>query len=198
MFKCAPSGPIMNFELRFTGSAESQNHADYKNMIRNHRGGVAGIAGYVRDANISNCTNYGPIARCNAGIAGGIVAVATNTTVSNCTTTCTLTGGTGSGFASHSGGIAAILLEESTIDGCSFFGTINTAAKENFATYAGGISGYTADECVIKNCRIGGSINDVTITKDNALQNVAHVPDTPDFAEATNATIENCSYWDGN
>ena len=176
-------------------STESQNDADYKNMIRSHRGGTAGIAGFVRDASISNCTNLGPIVRTNAGIAGGIVAVAKSSTITNCTATCTAQGGTGSGFAAHCAGGVALLFEESVLDGCSYYGTVITAAKDNFATYFGALSGYTTDGCLIKNCKLGGTVNDVDLTKDNFLQHLAHKSDYPDLAETTNYNVENCSYW---
>ena len=180
-------------------STESQNHADYKDMIRNHRGCSAGIAGFVRDATISNCINYGPIVRTNAGVASGIVAVALKSTISNCIATCTATGGTGAGFYAHAAGIVAILLEESTIDGCSFYGTIKTASNgTDLVTYCGAISGYTGDDCVISNCKLGGIVNGVAVTKDNLLQIMSHWADFPELAVKTNYTVEDYSYWDGN
>ena len=179
-------------------STESQSHADYKNMIRNHRGGTAGIAGFVRDATITNCTNYGPIVRTNAGIAGGIVAVAKNSTLTNCTATCTAKGGTSAGFYAHAAGVVALMLEESVIDSCSFYGTVETIVNgTDKVTYYGGLAGYTANDCVIKNSKLGGVVNEVTVANDNLLTILAHVPDRPEFAEITNFTVENCSIWSG-
>ena len=180
-------------------SSESQNHADYKDMIRNHRGAVAGIAGYVRDASITKCTNYGPLIRTNGGPAGGIVAIAKNSSIKDCTATCTATPATGGGFIAHSAGIASVLLEECIVDGCSFYGDINTAVNTNASAYMGGICGYTSDDTQIRNCKFGGSVNDVTITKDNYLANIAHLSDNSDGkAVGSNATVKDCSYWNGN
>lgn len=181
-------------------SSESQNHADFKDLLRNHRGAVAGIAGYVRDAEISNCVNYGPIVRTNGGPAGGIVAIAKNSSITSCTATSTLTGGNGSGFVSHAGGVVSMCLEECRIDGCSFYGDISTAINaNNTVAYMGGICGYTSSGSIVRNSKFGGSINDVTITEDNFMTYLFHLPDITDgSSEDSDATVENCLFWNGN
>ena len=174
----------------------SQNHADYKEMLRSNRGGLGGIAGYVRDADIKNCTNNGPIVRSN-GPVGGIVSIALNSTITNCVSTCEADATISSGSIPNCGGIVAMLYGESVIDGCAFFGEVSKATGSNNCYY-GAISGYTDNECVIKNSKLGGKVNEVVITKDNFLENVAHLVDNVDGTAVTNTpTIENCSYWDG-
>ena len=177
-------------------STASQNHADYKEMLRGNRGGIGGIAGYVRNADISNCVNSGPIVR-SCGPAGGIVSIASNSTITNCTATSTINAEVGGGSTPHSAGIAAMLFEECTIEGCAFYGEVIKGTSGSSAYY-GGISGYTPNESVIKGCKFGGKVNEITITKDNFLANIAHLSDNIDGAAVeTTPTIENCSYWDG-
>ena len=63
----------------------------------------------------------------------------------------------------------------------------------------GGICGYTSSGSIVRTSKFGGSINDVTITEDNFMTYLFHLPDITDgSSEDSDATVENCLFWNGN
>lgn len=160
--------------------------------VTGYRGHGGGIAGYIRNATITDCSTSATVS-CN-GPTGGIVCDAVNVSISGCTVKNNLTSGQKGSLYSRAGGIAATLDGTSTIDNCSYFGTIaiNTAKQP---VYYGGLSGYTSSASTIKNSKFGGTVNKVAISASNYLANLAHL--CVGTGEATTPTIENCSYWDG-
>ena len=177
-------------------STVSQNNADYKEMLRGNRGGLGGIAGYVRSAEICNCTNSGPVVR-SCGPVGGIVSIASNTTISACSVTSSVNAEVASGSTPHSAGVAAMLFDECLIENCAFYGDVIKGVSGTSAYY-GGISGYTSSETTVKDCKFGGTVNEVVINKDNVSANAVHLTDNVDGnAAVTTPTVRNCTYWNG-
>ncbi len=165
------------------------------------RGFVAGIAGFVSNGTVENCTYLnGRITddqNCHmAGIVGGTI----NSTVYNCTATAELTGYYGGSCAMRAGGIVAWAMNSATIEKCKYFGNINvtswnpTAGSEE---YAGGIVGYSQGEedVVIKDCQFGGSVAGVEISSNNFSNYI--VGTASQSKEPCIATISGVTYWNG-
>lgn len=166
------------------------------------RGSLGGIAGYVRNATISNCsfTSGALISDGSAniqGLAGSIVAIAANSTISGCTGKVNVAGGTNGSVLCRVGGIAGVLEGTSTIDNCSYFGAItHNNATDGKVAYAGGLAGLAESTSTIKNSKFGGSVWGDDIAATNYADYISNV--VSNGGEVYTPTIENCSYWDGN
>lgn len=169
--------------------------------VSQQRGFCGGIAGWVRDADISGCIVYPLDANTligGNGLSGGVVGVAINSNISNCTVTSKINGVTANNNIGHSGGIVGYLDGQSTVDNCKYYGLINCNAGSDYPTYIGGISAYTSDESTIKNSRFGGSTSSkITFTDDNYASYLYHYSFGTVAGTESAATVTNCSYWDG-
>ena len=165
------------------------------------RGSLGGIAGYVRNATISNCsfTSGALISDGSAniqGLAGSIVAIAANSTISGCTGKVNVAGGTNGSVLYRVGGIAGVLEGTSTIDNCSYFGAVtHNNATDGKVAYAGGLAGLAESTSTIKNSKFGGSVWGDDIAATNYADYISNV--VSNGGEVYTPTIENCSYWDG-
>lgn len=133
-----------------------------------YRGAAGGIAGYLSNATITNCSSTGDITRSAPG--GGIAGVVSNCKVSSCYVKSNITSADGGSACADAGGIIGEAVS-SSVDGCRYYGTI----IENSQTITGkrvfgGIIG-KADAAssagVTTACGFGGTINGTTVTKDN-------------------------------
>lgn len=166
------------------------------------RGSLGGIAGYVRNATIENCsfTSGGIINNGSAniqGLAGSVVAIAANSTISGCTGKVDVAGGTNGSVLYRVGGIAGVLEGTSTIDNCAYFGNItHYNADATKVDYVGGLAGLAENTVIIKNSKFGGTVWGDTIAATNYTDYISNV--VTNGGDVYTATIENCSYWDGN
>ena len=156
-------------------------HASFE--LSCYRGLLGGIAGYLRNAEVKNCSYSGEVsnqtgpANCNVG---GIVGVVENSTITDCRANATVEGA--ANFIS--GGIVANLSDESSISGCSWFGSIKTGTAGSVAC----IAGVTASDCSVSGCRLGGVIMETILDGSNYMG----------FIVGNDSTIASeCSYWDG-
>lgn len=133
-----------------------------------YRGAAGGIAGYLSNATITNCSSTEDITRSAPG--GGIVGVVSNCKVSSCYVKSNITSADGGSACADAGGIIGEAVS-SSVDGCRYYGTI----IENSQTITGkrvfgGIIG-KADAAssagVTTACGFGGTINGTPVTKDN-------------------------------
>ena len=133
-----------------------------------YRGAAGGIAGYLSNATITNCSSTEDITRSAPG--GGIAGVVSNCKVSSCYVKSNITSADGGSACADAGGIIGEAVS-SSVDGCRYYGTI----IENSQTITGkrvfgGIIG-KADAAssagVTTACGFGGKINGTTVTKDN-------------------------------
>lgn len=131
-----------------------------------YRGAAGGIAGYLSNATITNCSSTEDITRSAPG--GGIAGVVSNCKVSSCYVKSNITSADGGSACADAGGIIGEAVS-SSVDGCRYYGTI----IENSQTITGkrvfgGIIG-KADEAssagVATACGFGGTINGTTITE---------------------------------
>lgn len=172
--------------------------------VQANRGIVAGIAGFVANATIEDCsfegnmlavgTQYNPYA-------AGIVGVAIDSTIKNCSAKADMQSAPGGSCHIRQGGIAAWIFT-STIEGCEYYG--NTTFVESAAStstqinddFCGGIVGLVHDDtCVIKNCQFGGNLNGVAITANN--YNSYIIGTATQGGWTVNPTIEGNQYWGG-
>ena len=172
--------------------------------VQANRGIVAGIAGFVANATIEDCsfegnmlavgTQYNPYA-------AGIVGVAIDSTIKNCSAKADMQSAPGGSCHIRQGGIAAWIFT-STIEGCEYYG--NTTFVESAATtptsinddFCGGIVGLVHDDtCVIKNCQFGGNLNGVAITANNYDSYI--IGTATQGGWTVNPTIEGNQHWGG-
>ena len=139
-----------------------------------YRGAVGGIAGYLSNGTVMNCSSEENITRSAPG--GGIVGVASNCKVSSCYVKSDITSADGGSAYADAGGIIGEAVS-SSVDGCRYYGTI----FENSQTITGnrvfgGIIG-KADAAssagVTTSCGFGGTINGTTITDKTDLSTYA-------------------------
>lgn len=132
------------------------------------RGAAGGIAGYLSNATITNCSSTEDITRSAPG--GGIAGVVSNCKVSSCYVKSNITSADGGSACADAGGIIGEAVS-SSVDGCRYYGTI----IENSQTITGkrvfgGIIGKADDTSsagVTTACGFGGTINGTPVTKDN-------------------------------
>lgn len=139
-----------------------------------YRGAAGGIAGYLSNATITNCSSTEDITRSAPG--GGIAGVVSNCKVSSCYVKSNITSADGGSACADAGGIIGEAVS-SSVDGCRYYGTI----IENSQTITGkrvfgGIIGKADDASsagVTTACGFGGTINGTTITEETDLSTCA-------------------------
>ena len=154
------------------------------------RGAVGGIAGYLSNATVTNCSSTEDITRSAPG--GGIAGVVSNCKVSSCYVKSNITSADGGSACADAGGIIGEAVS-SSVDGCRYYGTI----IENSQTITGkrvfgGIIG-KADAAssagVTTACGFGGKINGTTVTEETNLSTCA--------IGSTTGTRGNFYLWNG-
>lgn len=131
-----------------------------------YRGAAGGIAGYLSNAKITNCSSTEDITRSAPG--GGIAGVVSNCKVSSCYVKSNITSADGGSACADAGGIIGEAVS-SSVDGCRYYGTI----IENSQTITGkrvfgGIIGKADDASsagTTTACGFGGKINGTTVTE---------------------------------
>ena len=155
-----------------------------------YRGAAGGIAGYLSNATIANCSSTEDITRSAPG--GGIAGVVSNCKVSSCYVKSNITSADGGSACADAGGIIGEAVS-SSVDGCRYYGTI----FENSQTITGkrvfgGIIG-KADAAssagTTTACGFGGTVNGTTITEETNLSTYA--------IGSTTGTRGNFYLWNG-
>ncbi len=133
-----------------------------------YRGAVGGIAGYLSNATITNCSSTEDITRSAPG--GGIAGVVSNCKVSSCYVKSNITSADGGSACADAGGIIGEAVS-SSVDGCRYYGTISENSKPITGNRVfGGIIGKADDASsagVTTTCGFGGTINGTPVTTDN-------------------------------
>ena len=133
-----------------------------------YRGAAGGIAGYLSNATITNCSSTEDITRSAPG--GGIAGVVSNCKVSSCYVKSNITSADGGSACADAGGIIGEAVS-SSVDGCRYYGTIieNSQIITGERVF-GGIIGKADDASsagVTTTCGFGGTINGTTVTETN-------------------------------
>lgn len=133
-----------------------------------YRGAAGGIAGYLSNATITNCSSTENVTRSAPG--GGIAGVANKCVISSCYVKSNIQGaGAGSCFG-DTGGIAGESVS-SFIDGCQYYGNLTDGTDEASIAKKGVFGGIIgkADAAssagVTTACGFGGKINGTTVTE---------------------------------
>lgn len=139
-----------------------------------YRGAAGGIAGYLSNATITNCSSTEDITRSAPG--GGIAGVVSNCKVSSCYVKSNITSADGGSACADAGGIIGESVS-SSVDGCRYYGTIiENSQKITGERVFGGIIG-KADAAssagVTTACGFGGKINGTTVTEKTDLSTCA-------------------------
>ena len=132
------------------------------------RGAAGGIAGYLSNATITNCSSTEDVTRSAPG--GGIAGVVSNCKISSCYVKSNITSADGGSAFADAGGIIGEAVS-SSVDGCRYYGTIIENSKTITGERVfGGIIG-KADAAssagTTTSCGFGGTINGTPVTKDN-------------------------------
>lgn len=134
------------------------------------RGAAGGIAGYLSNAKITNCSSTENVTRSAPG--GGIAGVANNCVISSCYVKSNIQGaGAGSCFG-DTGGIAGESVS-SFIDGCQYYGNLTDGTDEASIAKKGVFGGIIGKADAASSagtttaCGFGGTINGIPVTKDN-------------------------------
>ena len=154
------------------------------------RGAAGGIAGYLSNAKITNCSSTENVTRSAPG--GGIAGVVSNCKVSSCYVKSNITSADGGSACADAGGIIGEAVS-SSVDGCRYYGTIfENSQKITGERVFGGIIGKADDASsagVTTTCGFGGTINGTTITKETNLSTYA--------IGSTTGTRGNFYLWNG-
>ena len=130
------------------------------------RGAAGGIAGYLSNAKITNCSSTENVTRSAPG--GGIAGVVSNCKVSSCYVKSNITSADGGSACADAGGIIGEAVS-SSVDGCRYYGTIIENSKTITGERVfGGIIGKADDASsagVTTACGFGGKINGTTVTE---------------------------------
>ena len=161
---------------------------------------VAGIAGYVANATIENCTYMnGRITDDQNCYMAGIVGGALNSTISDCVATLDMSGYNGGSCLVRAGGILAWSMGTTTVERCKYFGTIaitNPTDNLKDGQMFGGIVGLADDEdSKIQNCQYGGKILSVDINANNCTKYVVGM--TNNLDTTSDAVVSDITYWSG-
>ena len=155
--------------------------------VRSYRGMAGGIAGYLRNAEVSSCNNTGTMANGSRSYVGGVVGIVDNTALTGCTAVCKVGGSSAGSEIFSGGGVVGILWKGSSCKDCSFFGDITSLTTKTGET-AGSVAGSTAAGSSVSGCKFGGSVLGSAVTASNYSSFVAG---------DANASVSSCSYWNG-
>lgn len=131
-------------------------------IVYAYRGAAGGIAGYISNTTVTNCSSEGNITRSAPG--GGITSIAENCEISSCYVKGDFIGKKGGSAIGYAGGIIGDAIGSSA-DDCKYLGTLTSDA-----TAFGGIIGKADDASsagVTTACGFGGTINGTKVSTDN-------------------------------
>ena len=131
-------------------------------IVYAYRGAAGGIAGYISNTTVTNCSSEGNITRSAPG--GGITSIAENCEISSCYVKGDFIGKKGGSAIGYAGGIIGDAIGSSA-DDCKYLGTLTSDAAA-----FGGIIGKADDASsagTTTSCGFGGTINGTKVTADN-------------------------------
>ncbi len=175
------------YNTTFEGTLKITSCTNTASNMRAARGMVGGMAGYVRNATITGCTNKAGLAKGTHSYVGGIAGIAVSSAISDSDAICAVGGSSAGSEVFSGGGIVGILYTGSSVTGCGYYGTL-TSTTTTDGEQGGLIAGSTVAGTTISGCKAGGTLLGTAITADNVEGSIAG---------DSNATISDCTYWDG-
>ena len=169
--------------------------------VNSKRGFCGGIAGFLVNASVQNCTYTGNISNEHSNpYAAGIAAGLERSTVEDCDVTASLYGQYQGSCYVRVGGIVAILYDTSSIQNCRYFGNISGTAGGT--PRYGCMVGDTEAGCSISHCGMGGTLQGSEVTGSDFSGYVYGIqypvggpPTIPDDRPAIQ--VSECYYWNG-
>lgn len=191
-----------NLSKKTSNFVMSECHNTFE--VNSIRGFCGGLAGFLVNADVKNCTYKGAITKKYANsYAAGIAAGVENTTIENCDVLADLYGQYGGSCFVRVGGIAAIFYLSSEIKNCRYFGDISIGTASDSTIY-GCLVGDTEEGCSISNSGIGGTLPGVEVTStdyEEYFYGLGLPKDNPQLIvreDRPNITIgDDCYYWNG-
>lgn len=137
-------------------------------IVYAYRGAAGGIAGYISNTIVTNCSSEGNITRSAPG--GGVTSIAENCEISSCYVKGDFIGKKGGSAIGYVGGIIGDAVGSSA-DNCKYMGKLTSDA----AAFGGiiGKADAASSAGVTTSCGFGGTINGTTITKETNLSTCA-------------------------
>ena len=137
-------------------------------IVYAYRGAAGGIAGYISNTTVTNCSSEGNITRSAPG--GGITSIAENCEISSCYVKGDFIGKKGGNAIGYAGGIIGDAIGSSA-DDCKYLGTLTSDAAA-FGSIIGKADA-ASSAGVTTSCGFGGTINGTTITDKTDLSTYA-------------------------
>ena len=180
-------------------------------MVESKRSGAAGIVGYARFSDISDCGFTGGIEGSGPHFAGGIAGTLANSTIAGCTVKAKNIYGHNGSSPSLIGvsGIAAYVVGVSSVSDCKAYATLirnSTVLGTEDASVTpdnlfgmGMIVGIDAGTTTVTNCGVGGSFY---LGASEKPQELILTLDADSYAKGIigsgkTATVGGCYYWNG-
>lgn len=131
-------------------------------IVYAYRGAAGGIAGYISNTIVTNCSSEGNITRSAPG--GGVTSIAENCEISSCYVKGDFIGKKGGSAIGYVGGIIGDAVGSSA-DNCKYMGKLTSDA----AAFGGiiGKADAASSAGVTTSCGFGGTINGTTVTETN-------------------------------
>ena len=169
--------------------------------VNSKRGFCGGIAGFLVNATVKNCTFTGNITKDHSNpYAAGIAAGVERSTIEDCDVNASLYGQYQGSCYVRVGGIVAILYDSSSVLNCRYFGNI-TGTAGGTPRY-GCIVGDAEAGCTISKCGMGGTLQGSEVASSDfntyvyGLQYPTGGPLTiPDGRPEI--SVSDCYYWNG-
>lgn len=137
-------------------------------IVYAYRGAAGGIAGYISNTTVTNCSSEGNITRSAPG--GGITSIAENCEISSCYVKGDFIGKKGGSAIGYAGGIIGDAIGSSA-DDCKYLGTLTSDAAA-FGSIIGKADA-ASSAGVTTSCGFGGTINGTTISEQTDLSTCA-------------------------
>lgn len=194
---CATGGILGSFGyfgwLTSDESVCTIENCHFTDIIYAYRGCAGGIAGYVRNTAIKDCSFIG--SRVGRGSpAGGVAGAAESSSAEGCTVKVShadgIKGVSGGSTKGDAGGIFGVA-NGCSIDGCRFFGNVSG----NDDCFKGGLLGNNDDKCTIgtkAKCTFGGKVGEIEVDDMFYIMCYCGKPDLIDVD-----IVEHIGYWDG-
>lgn len=180
---CSSAGILGAFDNRpssVSGTLKMTKCSNDSRIIA-YRGIGAGIVGFARNAEITSCTNLGPLGQTsgninNSGFKGGIACWLTQSSIDNCVAKCDVFCSDPASCVQSPGGILGIATGGGvSVTNCSYYGAITHAYEtkkvdgvEVPAPWAcGSIVSTPEEDTIISNCRFGGTVKGIEVTENN-------------------------------
>ena len=131
-------------------------------IVYAYRGAAGGIAGYISNTIVTNCSSEGNVTRSAPG--GGVTSIAENCEISSCYVKGDFIGKKGGSAIGYVGGIIGDAVGSSA-DNCKYMGKLTSDA----AAFGGiiGKADAASSAGTTTACGFGGTINGTLVTKDN-------------------------------